>query len=71
MFVFACRRLRRISVHRLPILNNGVNFRFDASRGVNDALNTGLQDYSLERFGDDIGCPEVEGALFSVDVGRS
>ena len=44
MFTFACHRLRRISVHELPILNNAVNFRFDASHRVNDVLNTGLQD---------------------------
>lgn len=70
MFTFACHRLRRISVHELPIANNGVNFRFDASHRVDDVLNTSLQDCSLEGFGDDIGCSEVKRALFSGDVGR-
>ena len=47
-----------------------MNFRFDTSHRVNNALNPGLQNDRLEWFGDDIGCAKVKGLLFSVGVGR-
>ena len=58
-----------IALCRLPVLNDVVNFCFDTPHSTNDALNAGLQDNTLERFGDDIRCAQVESVLFSLDVG--